>query len=330
MSLLRDQPLRINNYPRHYHCRRRPLSAPILAVQRRIDNYRLPEAGESWPSIAQFVRDTVTSLDLRTVGVTSHYLCTAARFTFWAWQSHGVALDAEEVFRLDLVAMFNEQKMRNLSDTYRAGTAQRLSRLVAHTSGVDPVRQKRTSHIAPIYTDTQLMHHRGSALAHTTESRRANAHLVLGLGAGAGLRPEEVALLRVGDVRVEDHHATVTVSGKHPRTIPVRNRWVPSLVTGLSDRAADEWAFTGYRLPEYPARVIHQFGIDTPTIPTPSVTRLRATWIVGLLNQGLPLDLILHLSGLATVVSLDSFVRAMRPHPIDQHLTAITGPELSL
>ena len=119
------------------------MSAPILAVQRRIDNYRLPEAGESWPSIAQFVRDTVTSLDLRTVGVTSHYLCTAARFTFWAWQSHGVALDAEEVFRLDLVAMFNEQKMRNLSDTYRAGTAQRLSRLVAHTSKSTPASCRR-------------------------------------------------------------------------------------------------------------------------------------------------------------------------------------------
>jgi integrase len=328
MSLLRDQPLRLNNRPRPYYRSRRPLSAPIRAVQRRIANYRLPEAGESWPTIAPFVRDTVTSLDLRTVDVTSHYLSTTAKFTFWAWQSHGVALDAEEVFRLDLVAMFNEQKMRNLSDTYRAATAQRLSRLVAHTSGVAPVRQKRTSHIAPIYTDTQLMHHRGSALAHTTESRRANAHLVLGLGAGAGLRPEEIALLRVGDIQVEEPHATVTVRGKHPRVVPVKNRWVPSLVTGLGDRPADEWAFTGYRLPEYPARVIHQFGIDTPTILTASVTRLRATWIVGLLNQGLPLDLILNLSGLATVVSLDSFVRAMQPHPIDQHLTAIIGAEL--
>jgi integrase len=305
------------------------MSAPVPAVQRRIDNYRFDEAGDSWPKLREFVCDTVTSLNLRTAAVASQYLCATAKFTFWAWQNHGVELDAEELFRLDLVAMFNEQKMRGLSDTYRAGTARRLARLVAHTSGVAPTREKRTSHIAATYTETQLMHHRGNALAHTTASRRANAQLILGLGAGAGLRPEEIALARVGDIHLDGPHTTITVQGKHPRQVPMKNRWVPALLAGLGDRAPDDWAFTGYRLPEYPARVIHQFGIDTPAVPTPSATRLRATWIVGLLNEGLPVDLILELSGLATVVSLDSFVRAMNPHPTDQHLVAVTGTELT-
>jgi integrase len=305
------------------------MSAANVAVQRSIDSYKLEAAGTDWSKLKPFVAETVTSLNLRTVGVARHYLASVAKFTYWAWQTHGVDLDASEVFRSDLVSIFNERVMGHLSDTYRAGTAQRLARLVAHTSGVAPVREKRTSHIAPTYTETQLMHHRGSALSHTTASRRANAHLLLGLGAGAGLRTEEIAYARVGDISVDGPHATVTVGGKHPRMVPIRNRWVPALLVGLSDRGAHEWAFTGYRLPEYPARVIHQFGIDTPTVATPSVTQLRATWIVGLLNDGLPIDLILELSGLATVVSLDSFVRAMRPHPLDQHLPAVSGAELT-
>jgi integrase len=301
------------------------VNAPVPLVERRIESFRgeLPEL--RWTRISNFVRETVSSLNLQTRGTADHFLATVSKYVDWAVRTQGVSQRASEVFTLDLIALFNEKEMRQYSDNYRAQTAQRLHRLASAMSGVAPARERRSVHVAETYTAVDFMHLRGAALAHTMPARCANAHLILGLGAGAGLRTEEVALARVGDVRLDEGQYVVSVRGKYPRVVPVRTEWVSALLRGLGRRAAEEWAFTGYRLPEYPARVVHQFGIDSSGIPTASVTRLRATWIVALLNDAVPVDLVLALAGLASVISLAPYVRAMRPHPLSDHVSNVVG-----
>ena len=169
------------------------------------------------------------------------------------------------------------------------------------------------------------MEFRSSAVRRSTEARRRNAHVLLALGAGAGLRAEEIALAKVGDVFIEAGDLAVGVRGRHPRRVPVRTEWCEALSTGLGERDGEEWAFTGYRIPQYPARVIHQFRLDDRTESTPQATRLRARWIVQLLQAGVPINLVLSLTGLAAIVSRVPYVKALPAADCTTFRAAITG-----
>lgn len=296
-------------------------------VQRVIDSYTADVPADHWAAIGSFVRESVTSFGPQTTGVARNYLAAVAKFAHWMWQSTGADLDPEQVFRPNSVGRFMHEVMRRHSKHYQYQTAQRLAILVAHFSGTAPARQTLAdAQASHPYTDRQLVTFRSSAARRTTAERRRNAHTLLGLGAGAGLRAEEIAAARVGDIIIDDDNVQVTVTGRYPRTVPVRADWTRSLRTGIDGRPGEEFAFTGYRLPGYAARVIHQFGIDDPGEDTPSATRLRATWIVGLLNARVPLDLVLKLAGLAEAVSLASYVRAMDTHDVDDFHSLITRP----
>jgi integrase len=297
-------------------------------TQHTIDRYVavMPEA--HWAAIESFVRSTVTTLAPNTRAVARNYLAAAAKFSYWVWQTTGADLNANEVYRPELVRRFLQQQMSGHSATYRYQTAQRLNVLVQLFSGAPTRRQTgQTAHTVSVYRERDLIDFYNSAEVRSTPARRANARVLLGLGTGAGLRAEEIARTQVRDISFDIAGATVTVTGKHARAVPVRSEWVHSLRLGVDGANPDDWAFTGYRLPEYPARIVHQFGIDDPTAATPSATRLRATWIVGLLNSPIPVNVVLHLAGLATATSLNPFVRAMGDADPMEYLHLIRGGE---
>lgn len=281
-------------------------------VQRVIDNYVAEIPAAHWAETEAFVRNSVTGLGLQTRGVARNYLAATSKFAQWLWQTAAADLDPAVAFRPSLVRRFVCEVMPDHGETYRQQTAQRLNTLVAHFTTTTPDRQTRKdpASVRP-YASRELVIFRSSAARRTNVDRRANAHVLLALGAGAGLRAEEIALSRVSDVTADGEDLLVSVHGRHPRTVPLRVGWRRTLVTGINDRAPGDWLFSGYRLPEYPARVIHQFGIDVPEEPTPSATRLRATWLVGQLNAGLRLDTLLQLAGLTSPTSLAPYVRAM-------------------
>ncbi len=300
--------------------------AAATAAQHTIDNYVAVMPKLHWAAIESFVRSTVTALAPNTKGVARNYLAAAAKFSHWVWQTTGADLEPRDVYRPELVRRFVQLEMRDHSDTYRYQTAQRLNILVQLFSEAPTPREAgHTAHTVSVYRERDYIAFYNSADVRSTPARRANAHLLLGLGAGAGLRTEEIARTRVRDISSDIAGLTVTVLGKHARTVPVRTEWVHSLQLGIDGAHPDDWAFTGYRLPEYPARIVHQFGIDDPTASTPSATRLRATWIVGLLNSRIPVNLVLQLAGLATATSLNPFVRAMGEAEPIQFLHLIRG-----
>ncbi|WP_166785949.1 tyrosine-type recombinase/integrase [Cryobacterium sandaracinum] len=298
------------------------------AVQRVIDNYVAVMPAAHWTAIESFVRDSVTSLGLQTRGVARNYLAATAKFAHWLWQTAAANLDPAAAFRPALIRRFVHEVMPARAETYQQQTAQRLNSLVTHFTAATPDRQTR-KHPASVrpYANRDLITFRSSAARRTNEERRMNAHVLLALGAGAGMRAEEIALARVSDVSTDGDDLLVSVRGNHPRTVPLRVEWRRALATGINGREPGEWLFAGYRLPEYPARVIHQFGIDAPDEPTPSATRLRATWIVRHLNAGLRLDILLELAGLASPTSLAPYVRAMTPDDMVEVRHLISGAE---
>ncbi|TDW30346.1 tyrosine-type recombinase/integrase [Cryobacterium psychrophilum] len=303
-----------------------PVSPP--AVQRVIDNYVAVMPAAHWTAIESFVRDSVTSLGFQTRGVARNYLAATAKFAHWLWQTAAANLDPAAAFRPALVRRFVHEIMSARAETYQQQTAQRLNTLVAHFTAATPDRQtrKNPASVRP-YASRDLITFRSSAARRTNVERRMNAHVLLALGAGAGMRAEEIALARISDVTTDGDELLVSVRGHRARTVPLRVEWRHALTTGINGREPGEWLFAGYRLPEYPARVIHQFGIDAPDEPTPSATRLRATWLVGHLNAGLRLDILLELAGLTSPTSLAPYMRAMTPYDMVDVRHLISGAE---
>ena len=294
-------------------------------VDRAIERYTPVMSPDHWAAIGGFVKDAVRSFKPRTVSVARAYLAAATAFVHWSWQTAGLDIDAG-VFTHHNVGRFVNQVMKSKSDWYQYHTAQRLNRLVTHLTG------KKTSQLngpnsraAHPYSRAELLEFRSSAVRRSNAVRRGNAQVLLGLGAGAGLSAAEIALATVSDIRAVGNYLEVNVRGKHPRLVPVRLEWQETLHLGLSGRTGGDWAFAGYRIPQYPARVIHQFHLDDRTESTPQATRLRATWLVQLLQTGVPITIVMKLAGLAEAVSLSPYIKALPPTSIDEHRETITG-----
>lgn len=299
-------------------------------MSRVIDGYVSAAAGPHWPAIRSFVRNSVTAYAPATVGVARHYLVAVAHLALWSWQTAGLGLNSAVVFQHSNVERFIYETMRHRNATYRHQTAQRLNLLVTHFTGTEtPQLKHKTGQLARPYNDKELVNFRSSAARRSTTERRTNAHVLLGLGAGAGLRAEEVAEVKVADIVVDNGVTLVHVPGKHARTVPVHTTWTTTVKRGVDGRPEDDFAFTGYRRPAYRARVVHQFGIDDPTEDTPSTTRLRATWIVNLLSSGVPVNRVLQLAGVLETVSLAPYVRAMTLQPLAEHLDLIIGRQVN-
>ncbi|MEO7544861.1 MAG: hypothetical protein ABIT21_00970 [Terrimesophilobacter sp.] len=297
-------------------------------VQNLVANYRPVMPAEHWAVISDTVREVVASIGLQTVGTARQYLAIVSSFVLWAWQTTGRGLDAGNLFQPHLVSRYIYEEMSGHSDNYRYLTAQKLARVTAITNKVAMVHGRRVEpHASHPYLSREFIEFRSSAARRNNEDRRRNAHTFLGLGAGAGLRAEEVVAARVSDITNDGSGLVVAVRGKQSRIVPVLADWTDCLQAGIEGRPDDEHAFVGYRLPGYPARVLHQFAMNDPDEATPVATRLRATWIVGQLNRGLPVDLLLRLAGLSSVVSLDGYVRAMPTHSLEDFRGLVTGLE---
>jgi Phage integrase family len=298
-------------------------------VRHAVESYR-PDVGDaSVDVVTPFVRAVVLDYAPRTRGVARHYLTSVAKLAEWSWQTVGLDLNAEDVFRHDHVERFVHENMKLVSDTYRAQTAQRLNRLVVHFNGataLDPsLRTPRAESVASIYKESQLTNFVSAAIRRTTNQRRVNGHVLLGLGRGAGARTEEIAELFIRDIEDDGDNITVNFTGKFPRSVPVHHAWVRTLRTGIDGRDGSELAFIGYRRPAYRARVVHQFHLDDRSDDTPQAHILRATWIVGLLEAGVRLDLLMNLAGFTSPTSLAAYVRAMRKPDVSAWLDLVSG-----
>ncbi|MBT2479445.1 hypothetical protein [Streptomyces sp. ISL-94] len=138
---------------------------------------------------------------------------------------------------------------------------------------------------------------------------RGNALALLTLGAGCGLLPFELLSVRGTDVRSDA--VAVRVPGTD-RLVVCRSLWEESLAE-LARTAGPRYLYAPDRQVERPKNAIsnwvarHRPG--DPKIPVPDMRRLRATWIVSLLRDRVPADLIARAAGLASAASLAAYMR---------------------
>ncbi|WP_181432962.1 MULTISPECIES: site-specific integrase [unclassified Curtobacterium] len=173
------------------------------------------------------------------------------------------------------------------------------------------------------YTNAELGKLVSWAGSMNSELQARNAWALLALGAGCGLTAAEIASCRRSDVELIDGIWWVNVSGERARRVPARRQWASALE--LACDHSEEYLFHGYRLDEYPPRMIQSFVSDHPAEVRLSPLRLRSGWIVGLIDNGVPPTYIAALAGLANVSSLNDYFAFAAPSALTDHLQAIVG-----
>jgi integrase len=199
----------------------------------------------------------------------------------------GLELRPEVVFCPPVIERFIVANARELSAptarTLRTN-CRALGRALAAYPEPAPVRLPRERAKTP-YSRAQISAYLALADAQPTTSRRLRAGAIICLGAGAGLVGADLGGVRGADVVARSGGVVVEVGGRHPRAVPVLERFGARLV------ASAAFAGPGYLIggTERSRRNVSSAlvaslsgGADLPRL---ELARLRSTWLTELATR---------------------------------------------
>jgi len=264
-----------------------------------------------WAAIGAFtlasVADTVDALPYDTADLNF----AATRLVAWCWETAGLPLDRHIVFHRDTIARFISVGCPKLKPASRGNLRSQLLRMSEMLGQPAPRRLKALPPSDPSspYSAEQLLSLRSWASGQSTAGRRANAAVLLALGAGAGLSASEIGDLRVADIQVDELGVLVNVTGNRARSVPVLREWEGALADRRASLDPKKYAFRENRKHFYPNLISNFIDRGHPTRVRLTTQRMRATWIVHHLGVGAPISVLMEAAG---VQSLEAFTRYLR------------------
>ncbi|KQW06439.1 hypothetical protein ASC66_08100 [Leifsonia sp. Root4] len=284
-----------------------------------------------WKAVREFTIATAVQTKPRTYESARRVMSMTARFHAWLWATNGIELTVERVYTQNNVYRFLQECLPKHSEVYRWGVVRQLGTIADRLAngGVKRLAAPQMAGRRPFsMAEAATMHSWAGTL--TTELKRRNAHAILGLAGGAGLRTEEIIKVRISDIEVVDGRVFVNVPGPRRRRVPVMHPWNRTLLSSIDLGAdPDEYLFRGYRFDEYRPRVIQTFLTEHPSRVRATVSRLRSTWIVAQIDNGVPLAALKTVAGFVSAASLDKHLRFARPLDPADYVGLLIGEELA-
>ncbi len=281
-------------------------------VAKYIERYTpdIPEA--HWAAIGDFVRSVITDLEPELPVMARKALGTVTAITHWAWQV-GIELDRTTIFDRFAIEEFIAV---GYPRTWSIGTRRNIRAQLFTISRAllgDAARIPRLNPLpghnptAP-YNAEEIATLRSWAKGQGTFGRRRDATVILALGAGAGLKPEDSDTLRRRDIVEFDGYVIVNVGGNRPRQVPVMAEWEDDLREAMSTLSPDDFVYIQGRK-SIGKNTINFFVSRSNGTFKPKTTRLRATWIVHHLTAGTYIKTLMVAAG---VHSADTFLRYLQ------------------
>ncbi|MGW9111751.1 hypothetical protein [Microbacterium sp. NPDC055683] len=142
-----------------------------------------------------------------------------------------------------------------------------------------------------------------------TADKRDSARVLLALGLGAGLPPRDIAHITASSVSADGRF--VQVDGERHRIVPVFDDWAHDLRSMSREQPPEQRLFrpTAEPTKNFITTFVHRSqgrGLK------PATQRMRASWLVRHLSEGVPMQDLLYWSGVA---SMDALVRYERYLP---------------
>lgn len=284
-----------------------------------------------WEAVREFTISNAVRMKPRTFDAVRRLMCMSARFTAWVWTATGTQLTPERVYTQNHVYLYLQERLPKHSESHRWGFVRQLGTIADTLAGADieslPSPRRRGSRPFTL-SEVASMHSWATSL--TTELKRQNAWAILGLAGGAGLRTEEIVDVRIGDIEVVNGRVFVNITGTRPRRVPVMHPWNRTLLRSINNRTeANSDVFRGYRLEEYRPRAIQNFLTDHPARVRATVSRLRTTWIVAQIDNGLPLQVLKTIGGFTSASGLDMHLAYAKTPNMDDYIGLIIGEEVA-
>lgn len=295
-----------------------------------IIRYRPQLSAAQWDAVREFTISTAVRMQPRTYETVRRLMTMSARFNVWVWSATGAELTVERIYTNNNAYLFLQERLAKRSEAHRWGVIRQLGAIAAlGTTTIKslPSPQRNPRRRPFSLAEVAAMHSWAASL--TTDLKRKNALAILGLAGGAGLRTDEVIEMRIRDIEVVDGRVFVNVPGTRARTVPVRTPWNRTLMRSLAERTdLDEFVFRGWRLDEYRPRAIQSFLTEHPSRVRATVSRLRASWIVTQIDNGLPVPVLMTIAGFTAAASLDKHLVHAQPLDLSSYTGLIIGEEL--
>ncbi|MCS6583341.1 hypothetical protein [Curtobacterium citreum] len=228
-------------------------------------------------------------------------------FVLWCWQTKGLELDRQKMFRQSCIESFAINGMPSLSrgtkNTIR-GKLLRVSEVVVTELSTTPLHGIGRSTPTPPYDARQRAELYSWSRTRGTATARRDADVLLALGFGAGLPTRELLEVRRRDVA--DDGSVLRVRDARRRAVPVHEDWQSVLQRALHELGSDDWAFRPGRDTASSGQVA-DFVRRTATDLDIRPARMRSTWLCRRLAENVPVDSLLLESGLQTYASLDRY-----------------------
>ncbi len=306
------------------HRRKTPTPAIAAEIDTAITNFLPDKNRAAFAVVGPFVRELVRAAEPTTFDNARRLLTFVSRFVIWEWMRSGCELSPERVLRDKLIGKYVATELRHLAPSTRFDVTRILGTLTTKLTG-EPTHRLTLQAGPPKapYSSAELAELNSWRTGLPTGLSRRNAAVLLSLGAGAGLNPAELIAVERQDItHTAEGDRFVSVRGERARSVPVRREWVP--VLDLACESRDGLLFHGYEFDEYPPRPITSFITAHPGKVRLTPQRLRSGWIVKLIDEGVPDNLIARLAGI-NVPTVARYYHHARPTSIEANLAAITG-----
>jgi hypothetical protein len=260
-----------------------------------------------WSVVSEFVRGTVAPLAWMTANSLRPYLTAMTRLAKWT-VARGLPLDTSYVLSPDLLEAFAVSQEFGV-----ASVASYLARLgsangVAIVANNLNVGVPRPEYKLP-YSDEELAALVLFIRAHRNKNRRATMMSIVALGVGAGVVRSRLRGVSASSVHVHEGLGTFVRTSEN--CAKVREECIELLTEACTLRPRGKLlgGLSGADL----TSVAAQWVTGHVGVPTLSTDRLRATYVVALLNEGHELRQLMAWTGLQTAEALDNYLPMLEP-----------------
>ncbi len=299
-------------------------------VSSKIRNYRPRLPHRRWAPVAELVRGTVAATAPATCYAAEHLLHVIGRIAVWADQG-GLSRDPGTWLRTETIDAFILSGCVEVRDstvlTYRIWLRRAREALVWVQRGeAPPVRLSSPRTPQPPYDAGELARLRDWA-NYLPARARLDGLALMALGAGCGLMPGEVPPMRGSHVRVTSGGVAVLEEKLLGRLVACHSDWEGTLAelaeisgAGFLFRPGRKVAAAKNLVSSWPARHRPHAGL-----PPLSARRLRSTWIVGRLSEGISPEAVASAAGMASPAGLAGYHHWVPPLPRDEVIRLLRG-----
>lgn len=298
----------------------------------KIVDYRPKDPPPAWDEVAPVVRTVVAATVSAVPYDVERLLHITGSLALWA-ASSGLGREPDVWLRNEVIDAFVLSRAGSVGAstirTYRTWLLRVRDALAFSERGeAAPARLHARPNPHQPYTRAELTAFRHWA-AHLPRQQRTDGLALLGLGAGYGLTPKEVASCRGLQLRRSRPDGPLLHTGV-PRLVPLvaRADW-ESVLGELAETAGEKFMFRPRRTAEYAKNLISSWSqAHRPPrgLPALSAGRLRATWIVELMAARIDHDLIAKAAGLTSAASLARYQHHVPPLDATAAARLLRGP----